>query len=273
MLFKDKKMKYTIITFSIIFIILIGFFIGNNIRNNKNNSKKQESNLSIKTESNIFKINSILLYSSANAINNTDEQSKQWNLNIYQYTDIAINIDNMISYKELTNKNTVKKIYIDNFNLQSKPSRGNPKFYYKNPNDFGLAKINEDNSIKNSIEYTVTSSNDDIDFSKPTFYTDCSNPLTLSYVNKDINTNYVVQNNNSTVTFDGSLLRDSTVLLSTIETTVSFTVHIVNYLDEEFTCEVRFDIPLKDDNTDIYSGSYKKEITKLPSSKFYKIEN
>ncbi len=271
MLFKDKKMKYTIIIFIIIFIVLIGLFIGNNIKKNKTNTKK-EPTLSIKTESNIFKIDSILLYSSANAINNSQSDSNKWNLDIYQYTDISININNMVSYKELTNKNTVKKIYIDNFKLQSEPSRGTPKFYYKNPNDFGIANINDENLIEDSIEYKVTTTNDEIDFSKPTFYTDCSNPLTLSYVNKDINKNYVVQNNNSTVIFDGSLLRDSTVLLSTIESTVSFTVHIINYLDEEFTCEVRFDIPLKDDTTDIYSGSYTKEITKLHSSKFYKNE-
>lgn len=270
MLFEDKKMKITLIIFSLIFIILIGLFIGNNIRNKKLEQNK-EPNLSIKTESNIFQIDSIFLYSSANAINNSESKENKWNLNIYQYTDISIKINNMVSYDELTNKNTVKKIYIDNFSYPSPPSKGNPVFYYKDPSNFGIANVNDEYLINDSIEYSIKTNNEDMDFTKPIFYTDCSNPLTLSYVNRDISPNYIIENNNSTITFDGNLLRDSSILLSSIASTVSFTIHIINYLDEEFTCEVAFDIPLKDDNIDIYSGSYTKELTKLNSSKFYKI--
>ena len=91
MLLKDKKIRITLIIFFLIFIILIGLFIGNTIRNKKIEENKGP-NLSIKTESNIFKIDSILLYSSANAINNSDSKSDSWNLNIYQYTDISIKI-------------------------------------------------------------------------------------------------------------------------------------------------------------------------------------
>lgn len=269
MIFKDRTVRTNIVLFLLIFIILISVTVGNNLRN-KQNTKKEEPNLSIKTESNIFKLDSITLYSSANAINNSDDQSK-WNLNIYQYTDISIKLDNMVSMEELTNKNTVKKLYIDNIKFPSEPSLGKPSLYYKDPNKFGIATVNDEYLIKNSLNYKIITKNEDIDYSSPIYYTDCSNPITLSYINKDVVPDFTVENTDSTIIFDGSLLRDSSVLLSTISSTVSFTIHIVNYLDEEFTCDVVFEIPLEDNLKDIYSGSYTKELTKFHSNKFYKI--
>ena len=44
-------------------------------------------------ENSIFNIQKMLFYSSANAVDNTEEQSLQ-NLSISQYTDISIYIDN-----------------------------------------------------------------------------------------------------------------------------------------------------------------------------------
>ena len=38
----------------------------------------------------------------------------------------------------------------------------------------------------------TNSENENTDYSNPTFYTDCSNPISLGYLNKDIVTNYAV---------------------------------------------------------------------------------
>ncbi|MBR3153341.1 MAG: hypothetical protein IKF52_07145 [Clostridia bacterium] len=271
MITKDKTLKRNVLLFLLIFIILIGITIGNNLRN-KEEKKAEEPNLTIETESNIFKIDSVLLYSSANAENHSESQT-EWNLSVYQYTDIAIKIDNMVSMDKLTNKNTIKELYIDNFSFPSKPDLGNPSFYYKNPTKFGVANINDEYKIKNSLKYHIINSNENIDYSKPIFYTDCSNPITISYVNKNVAPNLILKNNKETnITFDGTLLRDSSTLLSKISSTISFKIHIINYLDEEFTCEVTLDIPLQDDINNIYQGSYQKELTTLKTRKFYKIE-
>ncbi|MBR3133020.1 MAG: hypothetical protein IKG42_02955 [Clostridia bacterium] len=271
MITKDKTLKISIIIFLFISIILIGITIGNNLKN-KEEKKAEEPNLSIETESNIFKIDSVLLYSSANAENNSETQT-EWNLSVYQYTDIAIKIDNMVSMDELTNKNTIKELYIDNFKITSEPSIGTPTFYYKDPTKFGVSNINDEYEIKKKLKYRIATENDDNDFTNPTFYTDCSNPITLSYVNKNVAPNLIINNNkDTTITFDGTLLRDSSTLLSKLNATISFKIHIINYLNEEFTCEVSLDIPLQDDVNNIYQGSYTKELTTLKTRKFYKLE-
>ena len=120
---QDKQMK-TIIKIAIpIFIILIVFLIY--ITKEKNNLYAQYKNeekkptLSLTTDSNIFRVNSIVLYSSANALNNSETQEDYWDLNLYQYTDMAINIDNNVSINENTQKNTIKQLYIDNISFSS----------------------------------------------------------------------------------------------------------------------------------------------------------
>ena len=69
-----------------------------------------------KNEQPAFSIEKIYLCSSANAIDNTEEQ-KLDNLGIYQYTDIAVYLNN---YKDegLTEKNTIKQLYIDDIDLK-----------------------------------------------------------------------------------------------------------------------------------------------------------
>ena len=64
-----------------------------------------------KNENPTFSVEKIYLCSSANAIDNTSEQ-KLDKLGLYQYTDIAVYFNN---YKDngLTEKNTLKKLYID----------------------------------------------------------------------------------------------------------------------------------------------------------------
>lgn len=286
MIFKDKKAKVIIVIFLLLFIIQSGILIGNKIRK-KNMEKKDETKLSIKTESNIFKLDSIYLYSSANAITSQLDEKNNITLNIYQYTDISIKIDNLQENPkdentnqtqnettlktELTTKNTVKEIYIDNFKLPYTPIKGTPCFYYKNPENFGKGELIKENKINDKINYTI-STNNDIDFEKPNFYTDCSNPLTLSYINENVYPDFKVDNNNTSISFDGSLLRDSSILLSQIEASVSFTIHIINYENEEFTCDVSFNIPLENNDEIIYSGSCSKEITKFRTNKFYKTE-
>ena len=81
----------------------------------------------------VFKVSKVILYSSAEAVDNTAEQNLQ-DVTIHQYSDMAIYIDNLSD--ELTEKNTIKELYIDNFQFFG-PELGKPNLYYKNINDFG----------------------------------------------------------------------------------------------------------------------------------------
>ena len=51
---------------------------------------------------------------------------------------------------------------------------------------------------------------------------------------------------------------------------LSFNINITNNLDEKYVNKVSIKIPLEDDNTNIYSGFIKKELTNIPNSYFIK---
>lgn len=275
-MFQDKHIKIVIVVSILIFIVLISIFLFNTIRNysSKHVDTKDEPVLSLTTDSNIFNVSSIQIYSSANALNNSETQKDYWDLNLFQFSDLAITIDNHVSIDGLTQKNTVKDLYIDNISYPSMPDKGHPVFYYKEPDFLGIGVINEENLINDRLDFNVISSNKN-DVKEPTFYADCSNPILFSSVNQDIVSNFVIRNTNSAVTFDGDLLLDANILLSNIEYSISFSIHIINELDEEYICNLEIPIKLSDDNdiNTIYDGSYHIVMTNLPTSKFYKKEN
>ena len=191
----------------------------------------------------IFSIDKIYMYSSAGATENTTKKAI-WNLNLYQYTDIAIYINNR-SDKKLNNENSVKELYIDNIKFGD-VQEGKPKLYFKNINDFGksIIKVDEDSesktntqSIDSKLDYTIVNDGE-IDYSKPQIYADCSNPITLEYINEDIKKNQIISDITQNLTYDGNLLRKSGIILSTISNYVSFNIHIKNQYDQEFIANV-----------------------------------
>ena len=230
----------------------------------------------------VFSIDKIVLYSSANAIENTEKRAV-WNINPYQFTDIAIYINNRKD-EYFDYENTIKEMYIDNVKF-SGPELGFPNLYYKNADDFGKSiytvteasltneEANGEESLQERIlekteEYKITDKlnfkvlNDgELDYSTPETYTDCSHPITLEYVN-NIKENHIISDINSDITFNGTLLRKSGVILSEIANSVSFRITLVNNYDQVFIANVYFEIPLEDTITGdtIYNGSFTKTI-------------
>ena len=70
----------------------------------------------------VFKIGKIILYSSANAIDNSNGLLK--NFDISQFTDIEIYIDNTTKNKEITAENTISELYIDNIKISGAQDSG-----------------------------------------------------------------------------------------------------------------------------------------------------
>lgn len=276
-MFQDKQIKVVLSISILIFIILISIFLFNILR--KNYNKQTEPNkepvLSLVTDSNIFKVDSVSIYSSANALSNDEMQKDYWDLNLYQYSDIAITIDNHVSIDGSTLKNTVKKMYIDNISYPRLPDKGTPCLYLKDSYLFGKGVINKENLINKKINFNIISSNDNTDRNINDFYADCSDPILLSSINEEIVPNFIIRNTNSAITFDGNLLLDASILLSNIEYSISFSVHIINELDEEYVCNLVIPIILSDDNdiNSIYDGSYRLVSTDSGENKFYKRED
>ena len=265
---RKKVIAFRIFFLIVILILIIGFIIYRHNNSNKENDNKLLNEVSSAVspkEDTIFKIDNIFLYSSANATNNSDTQKDYWNLNIYQYTDISLNINNHVNSDKLTSKNLVKKLYIDNVNFSTKPTLGNPNLFYKNPNSLGIGIVNDlDNQIEDKMDFSIISKNEDVDYKIPSFYADCSNPITLSYVNSNVYSSLILENNSGGITFDGTLLKKSNTLLSNIRVTVDF----INANDEEYICNVSLPINLSDDNSTIYNGHYAKQLSDLDNFKF-----
>lgn len=271
---RKKVIAFRIFFFIVILILIIAFFVYKNHNSNKENDNKLLNEVSTAIspkEDTIFKIDNIFLYSSANATNNSDTQKDYWNLNIYQYTDISLHINNHVNSDKLTSKNLVQKLYIDNVHFSTKPTLGTPGLFYKNPNSLGIGIVNDlDNQIEDKMDFSVISKNEDVDYKIPSFYADCSNPITLSYVNSNVYSSLILENNSGGITFDGTLLKKSNTLLSNIKVTVDFKVHIINANNEEYICNVSLPINLSDDNSTIYNGHYANQLTDLDNYKFVK---
>ena len=89
MFHKTKTFKLLLITAILIISLTIIFLAVKLIK--KSNAEK---NIQSKT---IFSIDKIVLYSSASAIkNNNTYQKAYWDLDIYQFTDIAIYLNNKV---------------------------------------------------------------------------------------------------------------------------------------------------------------------------------
>lgn len=211
----------------------------------------------------VFKIGKIILYSSANAIDNSNGLLK--NFDISQFTDIEIYIDNTAKSKEITAENTINQMYIDNIKISGAQNSGDKVINYKNPLECGKY-VDIDNFREDGILFKIVNSNkknQTADYNEPIFYTDCSNPISLGYINKNVLTNCELTANSGSISFDGSILRSANIDIENLKTTISFTIHLKNNYNEEFVCNVKIDNDLESEeegNDGIYTGYIMKII-------------
>lgn len=257
---KKIKIKHhkTVMTILILILCLLAFLYYDLIFRTtyaKDEFSTQMEKIAEQTENPVFKIQRIIVYSSANAIDTSENESLQ-DLSILQYSDIAIYLDNTSTVYDLTNENTVKELYIDNISISTGSDKGHQYVNYKNALDFAKYKeIEEPDSDK--IEYNIVNTNNEnnnTDYEIPTFYTDCSNPITLEYMNEDIITNYAASSDSNTISFNGKVLQEAGIDLNDVNYSLNFTIHIINNLNEEFICPVRLKIDLSGEDGGIYKG-------------------
>ncbi len=269
---QNERLFFTILIIALFIIFLLYYNLVFSVVLARNAFANEMIEIADENEDTIFNIQKILLYSSANAIDNSEDQSLK-DMSICQYTDLSIYIDNMSSITELTNENTIKQLYIDNIVATSNADMGTKILNYKNPLDFGkyrMIEAPENNRIDFNIINTNTE-NENNDYSKPTFYTDCSNPISLGYLNKNILTNYAVSRDANTVSFNGKVLQQANINLEDINYTLTFKIHIVNNLNQKFVYNMKLDINLDDNNGGIYNGYvYKGKATKGNEYRFFK---
>lgn len=223
----------------------------------------------------IFRIGKIILYSSADAVDNSEGQLK--NIDISQFTDIELYIDNTRKSEEITAENTINEMYIDNIKFSTKSDIGTKSLNYKNPFDCGKY-IEIENYRDDGILFQISNTNikdSQADYKNNNiFFTDCSNPISLGYVNKNLLTGCEVNSTNGSITFDGSVLRSANINLEDINPSISFTIHLTNNYNEKFSCTVDLDVDLSAEDGGIYNGYIMKVInTDDMKYNFLKIED
>lgn len=130
---------------------------------------------------------------------------------------------------------------------------GEPKLYFKSLNQFAKSDLVEENQITDSLDFIITSE-DETNLDKPTLYNNLANPITLSYINQNIKSDYTITDTSTPITYDGSLLKKCNIPLDSILCSLSFDIYITNNLDEEFKSTIFIDIPLKKQEKSIYDG-------------------
>ena len=254
---KNKKffMKRIIHIILIIILIIILVFLLKKTYDNLLHKKSFENSIISFAEKNketIFSINKITFFSSCDSKNKTSSISNFTIENLYAYTDIALFIDN--HSEENTAENTLKNVKISNIKFTKQPTVGKPNLYYKSVENFAKGEIDENNIIDKELEFEITSE-DEADFSKPVLFNNCANPITLSYINQNIKTDYTMTDIQNPITYNGKLLERCGVSIQSIETTVSFDIEIENNKNQKFRTTAYFNIPYKDEGKSIYDGN------------------
>ena len=262
---KNEKLLFTILIITLFVILLLYYNLIFSVVLARNAFANQLIEIASENENPIFTVQKVLLYSSANAIDNSEDQSLK-DMSICQFSDISIYIDNTSTIPELTDENTIKQLYIDNIvATTSNENIGTKTVNYKKT----IEKPENDRIDFNIVNTNVANENND--YSSPTFYTDCSNPICLGYMNQDILTNYSVSESSSSVSFNGKVLQQANINLDDINYTLSFQIHIINNLNQKFVYHMSLNVNLNDDNGGIYNGYvYKSTNTSGNEYRFFK---
>lgn len=232
-------MKTKILNFILILLTLYTIFIILFPQIDKENSKADNA-ISITSP---FTIKKQIFYSGITP-KNTSYSNNNWTLSISQYTDIAIYISR--NSEILDDTNTINSLYIDNIKFIKEPKIGKPSLYYQNPLKFATDTISSDYLIDNHLSYNILNFKNEDNYnyySTPNFFTDCSIPITLKYVNTNILKNFKLSNV-ETLFFNGSILKNSNLKLDDLETKLSFCINIVTNDNKLYTNTLEIDIPL-----------------------------
>ena len=243
-----KKMFYLFIFFILAICILCGYLY----IKNKNNNQKKSSKIN-----NEFVVNKVQFYSTANAISNTTSyQNPEWNLKVYQYTDIAIYVDRLD--KNISEKNYITALEI----LNVKPENSeNEEVYYLNPELFGKSTLDLTSKIETSLEYNVINSDNsknEQEYDIPIYFQDCSNPITFRYV-KYLANNYKVPSDKD-LKYNGSLIKNLGLKIDDLNKDFSFALKIITKDGEERIKNIKLEIPYEEKNKSILDGDFEQKL-------------
>lgn len=255
-----KIISILIMLLIICFITYFSFFQDISI---KNKLEKDSMDFSELNEYIPFSIKEIILFSSATA--KADSINQQLALDISQYCDIGIYL-NKVQDENLF----ISSLYIDNI-ITSSPEIGTPYLYKKNISDLGKCSFDENNIINDTLSFNIISTDTDLNYNNYELYNNGTTPISLGFYNKNIKIGFFP--NNSEIFYNGTLLKQALIPLTSLNCNISFRINILTNSNEHYICNVNFDIPFEDDNGLIYDTGYiTKEFNSSQVNKFIRLK-
>jgi len=250
-------------TLLVIFVLIYIYFINNwFIKHRFEKSYLYTSKLNKDT---VFSLDKITLLSSATA-DAKELNNSVWNLDISQYTDIAIYLNNIKN----SNNSKIKYLYIDSINI-SETEQGTPFLYQKSIEDFGKCSFEKNKVYSDRIDFNIVEKDNKINYNNNEIDNNLSTPITIGFYNSNIKTNFL--DSDSRIEYNGKILKKARIPQISINCNVSFDINIITELDEHYVCNVNFDIPFEENNSSIYEKGYiTKEIKDLDNYKFLRIK-
>ena len=255
-----KIISILIMLLIICFITYFSFFQDISI---KNKLEKDSMDFSELNEYIPFSIKEIILFSSATA--KADSINQQLALDISQYCDIGIYL-NKVQDENLF----ISSLHIDNIIISS-PEIGTPYLYKKNISDLGKCSFDENNIINDTLSFNIISIDTDLNYNNYELYNNGTTPISLGFYNKNIKIGFFP--NNSEIFYNGTLLKQALIPLTSLNCNISFRINILTNSNEHYICNVNFDIPFEDDNGLIYDTGYiTKEFNSSQVNKFIRLK-
>ena len=251
----NKKILAIIIALIILAILLYAYIkIINKYRNNRIFALQAEK-YGEEVNNPVFRIDKVMIYSGVDVKDFSEKQNLS-RINVSQFTDFVVYINNLAKNDELSEENTVNRIYVDNIGITANEEIGTKKFSNKNIDNIGKY-ISIDETSK-EIHFEVAHKNSDKDKinKSRSFYTDCSDPLIISYVNENIVQAVDASASNEKLSLDGSILKHLNIDLNQLNYKINFTVNIENNLGEKFACDCSLNVDLgAGEGEGIYDGN------------------
>lgn len=256
---KSLRLLTLLVSILLICIVIYIFFVQDIFI--KVNLEQDSLNFSSLNENIPFSLRKIILFSSATAESGSVNQLLS--LDISQYCDIGIYLN------EQKTSTLISSLYIDNISISS-PEIGTPCLYKKSISDLGKCSFDEKNIINNRFDFNVINYEQNINYNNYEIYNDGSIPITIGFYNENIKTEFITEK--SEIIYDGTLLKEAVIPLTSLNCKISFTINIVTNLNEHYICNVNIDIPFEDENGSIYDTGYiTKEFNSNETNKFIRI--
>lgn len=255
-----KILSFLVILLIICSIIYFSFLQDASI---KNTLEEDSINFSELNENIPFSIKEIILFSSATA--ESDSINQQLALDISQYCDIGIYLN------KVENENIlISSLYFDNIVISSH-ELGTPYLYKKNISDLGKCSFDENNIITDTFHFNIIDADKELDYNNYEIYNNGTTPISLGFYNKNIKTGFFPDN--SEIFYNGTLLKQASIPLTSLKCNISFKINIITNSNEHYICNVNFDIPFENENKSIYDTGYiAKNFNSNEVNKFIRIK-